>query len=166
MLVPSFFSIILSYFSFLLFALRFYHGNDPLKKYINTYPNDSKSSLLPCSIPICVLIEAYLAVPVRFLFSLYGICFPFFTSSPVQNQLQISYWSFPVPIKKLSGSLCRKCLEGSLISTNQSLTPFLMSTIANIKQIDGPSNSIVTRLQLNRNTLKGYPCLDKLFNCF
>ena len=45
--VVIFFSIILSYFSFLLLALRFYHGREPLKKYIKTYPKLSKSSLLP-----------------------------------------------------------------------------------------------------------------------
>jgi hypothetical protein len=39
--------MILSYFSFLLLARRFYHGRDPLRKYIKTYPRLSKSSLLP-----------------------------------------------------------------------------------------------------------------------
>ncbi len=38
------------------------------------YPSASMSSLLDCSIPRWVLMEAYLAVPVRFLFSLYGMC--------------------------------------------------------------------------------------------
>lgn len=39
-----------------------------------TYPRDSRSSRLLCSIPIWVLMEAYRAVPVRFLLSRYGIC--------------------------------------------------------------------------------------------
>ena len=34
------------------------HGNYPLKKYMNIYPKLSKSSLRPCSIPKCVLIDA------------------------------------------------------------------------------------------------------------
>lgn len=39
-----------------------------------TYPKDSRSSRRLCSIPMCVLMEAYLAVPVRFLLSRYGMC--------------------------------------------------------------------------------------------
>jgi len=68
--VDIFLSAILSYLSFLLSALRPYQGNYPLKKYINTYPIASKSSLLLYSIPKCVLIEAYRAVPVNDLPSL------------------------------------------------------------------------------------------------
>mmetsp|Transcript_10633 Transcript_10633/g.9057 ORF Transcript_10633/g.9057 Transcript_10633/m.9057 type:complete len:114 (+) Transcript_10633:73-414(+) len=37
------------------------------------YQRASRSSLLDCSIPKWVLIEAYRAVPVRFLFSLYRL---------------------------------------------------------------------------------------------
>ena len=67
--VIIFFSIILWYFSYLLFALIPYHGNHPLNKYIITYPTPSKSSLRDYSIPRCALTLAYLAVPVKFLFS-------------------------------------------------------------------------------------------------
>lgn len=49
------------------------HGKLPLKKYISTYTRLSMSSLLPCYIPRCVLTEAYLAVPVKSLLSLYGM---------------------------------------------------------------------------------------------
>lgn len=58
-------------------ALKPYHGKDPRKKYKKTFPNDSRSSLLLYSIPKCVLILAYLAVPVKPLFSLYLICTPY-----------------------------------------------------------------------------------------
>ena len=44
-----------------------------LQKYIIIYPKDSKSSLLLCSMPLCVYIEAYKAVPVKCFPSLYGI---------------------------------------------------------------------------------------------
>ena len=44
--------------------------NDTWTKYMRMYPRLSMSSLLLCSIPRWVLIEAYRAVPVRFLFSL------------------------------------------------------------------------------------------------
>lgn len=43
--VEIFLSAIFSYLSFLLSALSPCQGNDPLKKYINTYPIASKSSL-------------------------------------------------------------------------------------------------------------------------
>ena len=43
------------------------HGKEPRKKYIKTKPKLSISSLLLCSIPKCVLIDAYRAVPVKFL---------------------------------------------------------------------------------------------------
>ena len=46
------------------------HGKNPCTKYSKTYPTASKSSLRLCSIPKCALIDAYLAVPVKFLFSL------------------------------------------------------------------------------------------------
>ena len=56
--VPIFFSLILSYFSFLVTAFSPCHGRLPLLKYISTKPSDSKSSLLLCSMPRCVLMEA------------------------------------------------------------------------------------------------------------
>jgi hypothetical protein len=48
--VETFFSMIFSYFSFLLLAFKFCQGRLPLKKYIKTYPKPSKSSLLAYSI--------------------------------------------------------------------------------------------------------------------
>lgn len=48
--VAIFFSKILVYFSFLVLAFIPCHGNSPFKKYISTYPKDSKSSLLLCSV--------------------------------------------------------------------------------------------------------------------
>ena len=72
--VDIFFSIILLYFSCLLLAFIPYHGKYPFKKYTKTYPIASKSSLRDYSIPKWAFIDAYLAVPVRFLFSLYGMC--------------------------------------------------------------------------------------------
>ena len=74
--VSIFLSIIFLYFSFFVLAGKLYQGSLPLKKYIKTYPKDSISSLRPYSTPIWVYIEAYLAVPVKSLPSLYGICFP------------------------------------------------------------------------------------------
>ena len=56
--VESFLSRIFSYFSFLVRAGRPYHGRLPLLKYMRTKPRDSRSSLLDCSIPRCVLTEA------------------------------------------------------------------------------------------------------------
>ncbi len=70
MLVLTFFSLILSYLSFLVFPYNPYHGKDPLRKYTNMSPIDSKSSLLDYSMPKWVLTEAYLAVPVKDLLSL------------------------------------------------------------------------------------------------
>ena len=63
-----------SYFCCFVAARRPCHGRVPVTKYINMYPRDSMSSLLLCSIPRCVLMLAYLAVPVRFLFSRYVMC--------------------------------------------------------------------------------------------
>jgi hypothetical protein len=68
--VINFFYIIFSYRYFLLLAFKFCQGNDPFIRYTNTFPNPSKSSLLPCYMPKCVFKEAYRAVPVRFLLSL------------------------------------------------------------------------------------------------
>lgn len=48
--VDCFFSPIFSYFCLLVAALRPCQGNEPRKKYINTWPKDSKSSLLDCSV--------------------------------------------------------------------------------------------------------------------
>lgn len=75
--VLIFVSLIFRYLSLISLALKPYHGREPLKKYKNTFPNDSRSSLRLCSIPKCVLILAYLAVPVNPLFSLYLICTPY-----------------------------------------------------------------------------------------
>ncbi len=88
--VDTFFSKIFSYFCFFVAAFRPCHGKEPRKKYINTYPIDSKSSRRDCSnetgggslvtqhqnsfkalpMPMCVFIDAYLAVPVKFFPSL------------------------------------------------------------------------------------------------
>ena len=68
--VDIFFSLIFSYFCFFVAAFRPCHGNEPRRKYIRTYPSDSRSSRRDCSMPRWVLIDAYRAVPVRFLFSL------------------------------------------------------------------------------------------------
>lgn len=108
--VASFFYVILSYFSFLLFAFRFCQGRLPFRKYINTYMRLSRSSLLPCSIPICVFIEAYRAVPVRFLLSRYGMCCPSLFLYRLAKPKSIMYTFadfFLVPIKKLSGLTSR-----------------------------------------------------------
>merc|ERR1712050_378721 len=72
--VARFFSMIFSYFSFFETALTPCQGNCPFAKYNKTYPMDSKSSRRLCSIPRCVLILAYRAVPVKVVFSLYGLC--------------------------------------------------------------------------------------------
>ena len=41
----------------------------PLRKYMNMCPRASRSSLLDCSLPRCVLMLMYRAVPVRLLCS-------------------------------------------------------------------------------------------------
>ena len=56
--VSIFFFLIFAYFSFLLLPGRPYHGKLPLRKYKRTCPIVSKSSLLDCSTPLCVLILA------------------------------------------------------------------------------------------------------------
>lgn len=75
-----FISLIISYFSVLSLAFTPYHGSPPLRKYMRTKPRHSRSSLRLYSTPICVLRLAYLAVPVRDLPSLYGMCWPVFAS--------------------------------------------------------------------------------------
>lgn len=55
-------------------------GNLPFIIYTITYPIDYKSSLLLYSIPKWELILTYLAVPVKLLFYLYGICCYVFVS--------------------------------------------------------------------------------------
>lgn len=72
--VDIFFSIIILYLVLVSFAFIFCQGSIPRSKYMTTQPIDSTSSLLDCYIPICVLILAYLAVPVNYLPYLYGIC--------------------------------------------------------------------------------------------
>jgi hypothetical protein len=49
MVVETFLSLILSYFSFLVLACSPCHGRDPLRKYRRTKPIASRSSLLACS---------------------------------------------------------------------------------------------------------------------
>ena len=44
---------------------------------MRTKPSDSMSSRRLCSMPRCVLMDAYRAVPVRFFPSMYGMCRPF-----------------------------------------------------------------------------------------
>lgn len=51
-------------------------GRDPLSKYKRTYARVSRSSLLDCSTPRWVLIETYLAVPVRPFPTLCLMCSP------------------------------------------------------------------------------------------
>lgn len=48
--VDIFFSLMRSYFCLLVAALRPCQGRDPRLKYIRTYPSDSKSSRLDCSV--------------------------------------------------------------------------------------------------------------------
>ena len=104
-------SFILLYLSLMFLALRPCQGRFPLKKYINTCPKLSMSSLLDYSIPKCVCIEAYLAVPVRPFPSRYLICSPFefwnFFANP-KSRMKIQCACFWYPIAKLSGlmSLC------------------------------------------------------------
>lgn len=123
--VSIFFFFIALYFSVLERPGRPYQGRLPRRKYNSTCPIVSKSSLLDYSIyinkiisilwlpiPLCVLTLAYLAVPVKFLPSLYGICSPSLflkhlaNPKSIMNILSLVY-SVP-PIKKLSGliSLC------------------------------------------------------------
>lgn len=87
------------------------HGTDPRRKYISTYPNDSMSSLRDCSIPRCVLMDAYRAVPVKFLFSLYGMWMwvlgsRYFFASP-KSMMLTWFARLPKPIRKLSGLISR-----------------------------------------------------------
>lgn len=72
--VSFFLSRILSYFSFFDLALIPYQGKLPSRKYSITKPKHSKSSLLDYSTPRWVFRDAYLAVPVKFLLSLYSMC--------------------------------------------------------------------------------------------
>ena len=98
--IDSFFSIIFWYFYFFPFALKFCHGNDPLMKYSNTLAIPSISSLLPCSIPRCVLRDAYRAVPVRFLLSLQGIWPPSLVTQRLANPKSIRYIFLQNPIEE------------------------------------------------------------------
>ena len=99
-------SLIFRYLSFMSLALNPYQGREPRKKYRKTFPKDSKSSLLLCSIPRWVLILAYLAVPVKPLFSLYLIWTPYediyFFARP-KSKINILWEWLPIPIAKLSG---------------------------------------------------------------
>ncbi len=72
--VARFVSPIFWYRSLSVSAFKPCHGSEPLRKYINMCPNASKSSLLDCSLPMCVFIDIYRAVPVNDLCSRYGIC--------------------------------------------------------------------------------------------
>lgn len=87
------------------------HGTDPRKKYIKTYPKDSMSSLRDCSMPRCVLMDAYRAVPVKFLFSLYGMWMwvlgsRYFFASP-KSMMLTWFARLPKPMRKLSGLISR-----------------------------------------------------------
>ena len=110
MLKVIFFSMILSYFSFFVSDLTPIQGRLPYSKYKSTYIIPSRSSRLPCSIPKCVFNDAYLAVPVKFLFSLYSIWEPFLFTSFFANPKSTIYtmWAFlPRPMRKLSGLTSR-----------------------------------------------------------
>lgn len=72
--VARFVSPIFWYRSFSVSALSPCHGNEPRRKYMNMWPSASKSSRRDCSLPMWVLIDMYLAVPVSDLCSRYGIC--------------------------------------------------------------------------------------------
>lgn len=103
----TFFCFIFSYFWSLFFAANPCQGRDPLRKYMSKNPIDSKSSLLDCSHPRWVFNDAYLAVPVRFLPSWYGICYPvfgweYFLESP-RSMTWMMLLFFPRPTRKLSG---------------------------------------------------------------
>ena len=74
--VSNFFFLIFLYFSSLFLPGKFYQGREPRKKYNMTWPMVSRSSRLDYSFPMCVASEAYLAVPVRFLPSIKGMCQP------------------------------------------------------------------------------------------
>lgn len=83
------------------------HGKNPCTKYSKTYPTASKSSLRLCSMPKCALIDAYLAVPVKFLFSLYGMCWCVFGSRYFFDRPKSIKWMmwlfFDSPTKKFYG---------------------------------------------------------------
>jgi len=134
--VDNFLSLIFSYFSFLVLAGRPYQGSYPLLKYIKTNPRLSRSSLLLYSIPKCVLTDAYLAVPVKFFPSLYGMCSPVLGSlNLLANPKSITYTKccfLLMPIKKLSGftSLWRKCLE--CINSNRYSYKIKLVNISNL----------------------------------
>jgi hypothetical protein len=128
--VVNFFYSIFSYFSFLSLASIFCHGSYPRKTYIRP----SISSRRPCSTPRCVLIEAYRAVPVRFLLSLYGMCVPSrdwnFLARPksIINTV-CAYLSFP--IRKLSGliSRCMKPCEWIYSMRSKICRPIIMMVL-------------------------------------
>ena len=117
-LVVSFFlSNIFLYLSSLLFIFNPCQGKFPLKKYMRTYPTDSKSSLRLCSISSSAWMDAYLAVPVNFFFFIYGYCSKvfeerYFFAKPKSNKNKSAFCLFN-PITKLSGfiSLCIICLS-------------------------------------------------------
>ena len=131
--VLVFFSKILSYFCFFVLAFKPCHGKLPRRKYRSTYPNDSKSSRLDCSIgkknwkvnqkytvlmnkmnqegfipiPTWVFIDAYLAVPVKFFPSRNAMCLWVLGSLYIfASPKSITYTMWrrdPLPSKKLSG---------------------------------------------------------------
>ena len=115
-------SIIFFNFSALVYAIRFCQGSIPLRKYSKTYPTLSTSSLLLCSRPTWVLIEAYLAVPVKFLPVLGAMWIPSLDIYLLERPKSIIYnllHLFPLPIKKLSGLMslwikCFPCINSSL----------------------------------------------------
>mmetsp|Transcript_4497 Transcript_4497/g.6610 ORF Transcript_4497/g.6610 Transcript_4497/m.6610 type:complete len:216 (-) Transcript_4497:151-798(-) len=157
-----FFSQIRLYFSFLVFAFNPCHGSFPFKKYSRIYPMDSKSSLLDCSIPKWLFMDAYLAVPVKCLSSLYlmWLCLEslYFLDNPKSTTYTICDFLL-MPIKKLSGFISRcikffECIYSTLlISWSASMRVvckenFLPQSVKSTSN-DGPSKSM---------TIKLYPC--------
>ena len=111
--VVCFFSPIFSYFCLLVAALSPCHGRPPLRKYINTCPRASRSSLLDCSLPRWVLILMYLAVPDNDFRSRYGICcfvlgsLYCFAMPKSTTWITLAALVLGLPIRKLSGLISR-----------------------------------------------------------
>jgi len=103
--------MILRYFSSRPRAGRPCQGSSPRRKYHITYPIASISSLRLYSIPRCVFILAYLAVPVKLFLSEYGICsWVLRVRKALANPKSIRCIRFarvPLPSKKLSGFMSR-----------------------------------------------------------
>ena len=65
--VAIFYSEIFSYLSFLLSVFKPYHGKDPRKKYIRTYPIASKSSRLLYSMYFIIIIINIIIIIIFFI---------------------------------------------------------------------------------------------------